>query len=73
MKTKDSARTKAAMELCPKVPHVVLLSGTPALSRPKELFPQIQVLDPTLFQSFHEFGVRYCDAKKSHFGFDYSG
>jgi SWI/SNF-related matrix-associated actin-dependent regulator 1 of chromatin subfamily A len=49
------------------------LKGTPALSRPAELFTQIQAINPNLFSSFHDFGLRYCDGKESRFGWDYSG
>ena len=44
--------------------RVILLSGTPALSRPSELFPQIASIDSRLFPNFREFGIRYCDGKE---------
>ncbi|EDO28476.1 predicted protein [Nematostella vectensis] len=40
--------------------RVILLSGTPALSRPEELYTQICAVNPRMFPSFHEFGKRYC-------------
>lgn len=53
--------------LCPPpqaAKRVVLLSGTPAMSRPSELYTQILAVRPTLFPRFHEFALRYCDAKQ---------
>jgi SWI/SNF-related matrix-associated actin-dependent regulator 1 of chromatin subfamily A len=50
-----------------------LLSGTPALSRPSELFTQLNALDPFLFGHFHEFGVRYCGGRGERFGWVYDG
>ncbi|MEQ2187339.1 hypothetical protein GOODEAATRI_003713, partial [Goodea atripinnis] len=44
--------------------RVILLSGTPAMSRPCELYTQILAVRPALFPRFHEFGVRYCDARE---------
>lgn len=44
--------------------RVILLSGTPALSRPAELYTQIIAVKPTFFPQFHTFGLRYCDAKR---------
>lgn len=44
--------------------RVILLSGTPAMSRPAELYTQIQAVRPSLFPRFHDFGTRYCDAKQ---------
>lgn len=43
--------------------RVILLSGTPALSRPQELYTQICAVKPYMFQ-YQDFGVRYCDGKK---------
>uniref|UniRef100_A0A674NBG6 SWI/SNF-related matrix-associated actin-dependent regulator of chromatin subfamily A-like protein 1 n=1 Tax=Takifugu rubripes TaxID=31033 RepID=A0A674NBG6_TAKRU len=59
---------------CPQAAkRVILLSGTPAMSRPSELYTQILAVRPLLFPRFHEFGLRYCDAKQSTWGWDYSG
>jgi SWI/SNF-related matrix-associated actin-dependent regulator 1 of chromatin subfamily A len=55
------------------VKRCILLSGTPALSRPLELFPQLQILDKRLFNSRHDFGLRYCNGKRTQFGWDFSG
>jgi len=43
-----------------KAKYAVLLSGTPALSRPIELFPQLQALYPTVYKNVNEYGNRYC-------------
>ena len=61
-----------------KVNHLVMLSGTPALSRPIELFTQISLLEPKLFKFVNDFGMRYCDGRKMEFGqgksvYDFSG
>jgi SWI/SNF-related matrix-associated actin-dependent regulator 1 of chromatin subfamily A len=72
IKNDKTIRAKTAIPICQQAKRVLLLSGTPALSRPKELFSQLHCLDPTMFK-IHEFGVRYCDAKKNVFGWDYSG
>ena len=50
-----------------------MLSGTPALSRPIELFPQLSLIRPNIFKSLIDFGIRYCDGKRSQFGWDFSG
>ncbi|XP_065417482.1 SWI/SNF-related matrix-associated actin-dependent regulator of chromatin subfamily A-like protein 1 isoform X3 [Chrysemys picta bellii] len=52
--------------------RAILLSGTPAMSRPAELYTQIVAVRPTFFPQFHSFGLRYCDAKKMPWGWDYS-
>ena len=51
-KTMDAQRTKAAIPLLKAAKHVILLSGTPALNRPAEIFAQATILKPNLFPSF---------------------
>lgn len=60
MKGFKAIRTKEILKSVKKIPHVILLSGTPSLSRPVELYPQISLIRPGLFGSFQEFGSRYC-------------
>jgi SNF2 family DNA or RNA helicase len=44
LKNKLSKRSKALVPLLSSIPRCVLLSGTPALARPAELWPQLEVL-----------------------------
>ena len=73
IKSKASQRTKAVEELAKTCERVILLSGTPALSRPEELFTQLRVLQPNFFAKFTPFAARYCDAHKGKWGYDTSG
>uniref|UniRef100_A0A8D0ALU0 SWI/SNF-related matrix-associated actin-dependent regulator of chromatin subfamily A-like protein 1 n=1 Tax=Sander lucioperca TaxID=283035 RepID=A0A8D0ALU0_SANLU len=73
LKNMKTARCKAALPLLKAAKRVILLSGTPAMSRPSELYTQILAVRPTLFPRFHEFGMRYCGATQSPWGWDYSG
>uniref|UniRef100_A0A8C6Y019 SWI/SNF-related matrix-associated actin-dependent regulator of chromatin subfamily A-like protein 1 n=1 Tax=Naja naja TaxID=35670 RepID=A0A8C6Y019_NAJNA len=73
LKNSKTARCRTAVPLLKAAKRVILLSGTPAMSRPSELYTQIAMVQPTFFPQFHEFGVRYCDAKQRPWGWDYSG
>ncbi|XP_031714375.1 SWI/SNF-related matrix-associated actin-dependent regulator of chromatin subfamily A-like protein 1 [Anarrhichthys ocellatus] len=73
MKNMKTARCKAALPLLKAAKRVLLLSGTPAMSRPSELYTQILAVRPTLFPRFHDFGMRYCGATQTTWGWDYSG
>ncbi|KAH9492456.1 SWI/SNF- matrix-associated actin-dependent regulator of chromatin sub A-like protein 1 [Bulinus truncatus] len=72
LKSPKAVRTKSALPLLKTANRVILLSGTPALSRPSELFSQIIAVCPNVF-NFHDYGVRYCNAKQMPWGWDYSG
>jgi hypothetical protein len=34
------------------------------MSRPAELYTQLLAVDPVTFRSFHEYGLRYCNARQ---------
>ncbi|KAH7731288.1 Helicase conserved C-terminal domain containing protein [Aphelenchoides avenae] len=74
LKEPKAQRTKAATEISKKALRVILLSGTPALNRPIELFSQIRLINPRLFTSYDQFGIRYCDGRKGFRGYwDFKG
>ncbi|XP_015784832.1 SWI/SNF-related matrix-associated actin-dependent regulator of chromatin subfamily A-like protein 1 [Tetranychus urticae] len=73
IKNDAAQRTKTALKLIKACKRVLLLSGTPALSRPMELFTQLQAVDPKTFAKKHDFGMRYCDGKATQWGYDYRG
>jgi SWI/SNF-related matrix-associated actin-dependent regulator of chromatin subfamily A-like protein 1 len=64
----ETKRSKTLVPLISAANRVLMLSGTPALSRPIELFPQIQVINAKLFPKRHDYALRYCDAHKQYFG-----
>jgi SWI/SNF-related matrix-associated actin-dependent regulator of chromatin subfamily A-like protein 1 len=77
LKSYKASRTRAVLPILQRANRVILLTGTPALSRPAELYSQIQALDKSLFHHFPEFGDRYCGPKEvGGYNFrhrDYSG
>eukprot|EP00051_Salpingoeca_urceolata_P018895 m.269365 g.269365 ORF g.269365 m.269365 type:complete len:1204 (+) comp19302_c0_seq2:210-3821(+) len=68
IKGRNTKRTKALVPIVQQATHAMLLTGTPALGRPEELFCQLDALCPKKFGSFTDFTKRYCDAHRDHFG-----
>lgn len=64
LKNSLSKRTKAVVPLIKHANRCVLLSGTPALNRPSELYEQVSSIIPNLF-SYDEFCGRYCYKDKN--------
>lgn len=51
-----------------------LLSGTPIVNRPIELWPLLRVLDPDgLGQNWHDFVTRYCEGHRGQWGWEVKG
>lgn len=73
LKEKNSQRCKLAMPLLKGAKRLVLLSGTPALARPVELWTQLHCLNADAFGSYSYFTKRYCNARRGRFGWDVSG
>jgi SWI/SNF-related matrix-associated actin-dependent regulator of chromatin subfamily A-like protein 1 len=53
--------------------RILLLSGTPMLSRPSELFNLLKIIRPDIFYNFLEYAYRYCRPKETSYGMDYGG
>ncbi|MBU1067228.1 DEAD/DEAH box helicase [Patescibacteria group bacterium] len=66
-------RTKAAIDLARRVPYRVALSGTPLTNRPAELFPTLHMLRPDVFRSFYSYAHRFCNPRRTPWGWDYKG
>lgn len=60
LKNAQAKRTSACLPILQKAQYAILLSGTPALSRPIELFTQLEALYPDVYKNVHEYGSRYC-------------
>ncbi|CAO2838348.1 unnamed protein product [Amaranthus hypochondriacus] len=60
LKNAQAKRTTAALPVIGNAQYAILLSGTPALSRPIELFKQLEALYPGVYKNVHEYGNRYC-------------
>jgi intein/homing endonuclease/superfamily II DNA or RNA helicase len=74
IKSKDAKRTTAAIKLAKKARYRINLTGTPIVNRPSDLIPQLQALDRlNEFGGWEQFVLRYCNAKKTPFGWDISG
>ncbi|ORX87504.1 hypothetical protein BCR32DRAFT_264267 [Anaeromyces robustus] len=73
LKNKDAKRTKIICPIIKNSKYALLLTGTPALSRPIELYTQLNSLIPRAISNPVKFGLRYCDAKETKFGWDFTG
>lgn len=65
MKNSKAKRTKVLVPLIQRSRRAILLSGTPALSRPIELFTQLNALDASIWNDEKSYGKRYCKMKRS--------
>ena len=73
VKNPKAKRTEILIPILHASRHAFLISGTPALARPNELFTQLHSLYPQRFSSHTAFAKRYCNAHRGRFGWDYSG
>uniref|UniRef100_A0A0K0E0S3 SWI/SNF-related matrix-associated actin-dependent regulator of chromatin subfamily A-like protein 1 n=1 Tax=Strongyloides stercoralis TaxID=6248 RepID=A0A0K0E0S3_STRER len=73
LKSKTAARTKQATTIARSCNRIILLSGTPALSKPIELYSQLYILNSSITPKFYSFAERYCDGKRGPFGYVANG
>lgn len=73
LKNRETQRCKLMMPILQKCKRLMLLSGTPILAKPVEIFSLLKILRPDIFTSFKNFATRYCDPKVTPYGIDYNG
>lgn len=73
IKSTQAIRTKAFRQISRNIPSVILLSGTPLLSRPSELFSLLNIIDQKTWDNWYTYARQYCDMKQTRWGIDFSG
>ena len=75
LKSEKAIRTRMTKKITKHIAHVWGLTGTLTQNRPLELIQPYQILRrfSEIFGDTLAFKFRYCDAKKTMFGFDASG
>lgn len=68
-----SQRAKATKELSKYCPRIIGISGTPLTNRPAELWSVLSIIRPDLFDSFFKFAFKFCQPKKTPWGWQYTG
>jgi len=71
IKSGKAQRSRAFLKLTSH--RRVLLTGTPILNRPEELWTSLKWLDPHSWTNWYEFVTRYCAAHRDRFGLNTSG
>ena len=71
LKNAQAKRTQVAFAL--EAERKILLTGTPLLTRPKDLWAQLHICDPEQFKNFFSFGRKFCDGHQGRFGWDFTG
>lgn len=72
-KNNAAQRTKHVKMIAKRIPSIILLSGTPVLNRPAELFNGLHIIDPVVWNNFHDYTVRYCQGHQGPWGWDARG
>jgi SNF2 family DNA or RNA helicase len=63
IKTAKAQRTKSLRTMAASISSVLLLTGTPVMNRPAELWTLLNTVAPTEWPDFFQFAKRFCDAK----------
>lgn len=73
IKSTTAIRSKAVKAISGNVKNVIMLTGTPVLSRPIEMFQMLSIIDPKVWNNWYSYATKYCDGKRSYYGFEAKG
>ena len=66
-------RTRSVVSLCRDAMYVLGLSATPLLNRPVELWPTLNIINPSVWYHGLRFRMKFCGAKLTPWGWDFKG
>ncbi|QDP51132.1 MAG: hypothetical protein Unbinned1190contig1000_25 [Prokaryotic dsDNA virus sp.] len=69
IKNHKAARTKDVEAIVRTIPFVLMLSGTPIINRPVDLFTQLRIANPDKFDDWWRFTRRFCNGRQGPFGY----
>lgn len=69
IKSHKAKRTKDIEAMLQSIPLVLMLSGTPILNRPVDLFTQLRITNPDTFKDWWRFTRQYCNGHQGPFGY----
>ena len=72
-KTKRTKGVRAIVKKHKPQIRIIALTGTPILNKPIEIWNTLQLFDIGVFKNWVEFVKRYCDGKKTRWGWDVGG
>jgi SWI/SNF-related matrix-associated actin-dependent regulator 1 of chromatin subfamily A len=67
LKGLDSQRSRSLVPVISRIKRVLLLSGTPILSRPVEIFNLMRMVRPDIMVDFQDYAQRYCAPTKNRY------
>lgn len=73
IKSSSAMRTKVVKMIARQIPSVIMLTGTPLLSRPIEMFNMLNIIDCKKWNSYYSYATRYCDGQQGYWGFEAKG
>lgn len=69
----ESKRALAFRHLAAVIPECIVMSGTPARSRPAQFWTMLSCIDPTMFPNYRSYLWRYTNPKSSQWGITFEG
>ena len=73
IKNHKAIRSKAFRALAKRIPKKYLLTGTPMLNRPIDLYHLLHIVSPDKFPSWWDYAKRYCNLRHNGYGWDAKG
>lgn len=68
-----SQRARSFIRLSKSIPHVIGMSGTPAMSKPAQFWSLLNIMEPEKFGNYYRYLNRYCQPKHNGFSMTYNG
>lgn len=69
----DTLRSRGVQKICKGKSRKIFMSGTPYETKTSQFFTALNILDKKLFPSRWQYLMRYCNPRKTFFGWQFNG
>ncbi len=73
VKNPKAIRSKLTKKISQNINSVILLTATPILAKPIELYQQLNIIDPDVWNNYYSYAKRYAAMWQAPWGMDVSG
>lgn len=73
IKNPSAARSKAVKSIAQEISNIIMLTGTPLLSAPIEMFNMLNIIDPKVWNNYYSYATKFCGGRQGYWGFEAKG
>lgn len=73
VKNPSAKRSKVIKSIASDIQHIIMLTGSPIINRPIEMFNMLNIIDSKEWNNYYSYATKYCAGRQGRWGFEAKG